>query len=105
MADEEKTIRIKTLEDFGRELRRNGDEESREGTMSLDGEATDAPITDGGSVGLSAPSAAARATRSSSRPCGGTPKMSGSECGGATGALHPWNISLRKIAPSQVNLV
>ena len=45
MADEERIIRIKTLEDFGREPGRDGDEESREGTMSLDGKATDAPIT------------------------------------------------------------
>ena len=45
MRDEEKIIRIKTLEDCDRELGRDGDEESREGTMSLDREATDAPIT------------------------------------------------------------
>ena len=41
MRDEEKIIRTKTLEDFDRD----GDEESREGKMSLDGKATDAPIT------------------------------------------------------------
>ena len=45
MADEERIIRIKTLKDFDREPGRDGDEESREGTMSLDGKATDAPIT------------------------------------------------------------
>ena len=45
MADEEEIIRIKTLKDFGRELGRDGDEQSREGTMSLDGKATDTPIT------------------------------------------------------------
>ena len=45
MADEEQIIRIKTLKDFDREPGRDGDEESREGTMSLDGKATDAPIT------------------------------------------------------------
>ena len=45
MADEEKIIRVKTFKDFDRELGRDGDEESREGTMSLDGEATDTPIT------------------------------------------------------------
>ena len=45
MTDEEKIIRVKTLEDFDREPGRDGDEESREGTMSLDGKATDAPIT------------------------------------------------------------
>ncbi len=41
MRDEEKIIRVKTFKDFGRD----GDEESREGKMSLDGKATDAPIT------------------------------------------------------------
>ena len=45
MRDEENIIRIKTLEDFDRKLGRDGDEESREGTMSLDGKATDAPFT------------------------------------------------------------
>ena len=45
MRDEEKIIRVKTFKDFKRELGRDGDEESREGTMSLDAEATDAPIT------------------------------------------------------------
>ena len=96
---------MKTFKDFDRELGRDGDEESREGTMSLDTESTDAPFTDGGSIWSSAPSAAARAIGSSSRRLGGTPKVSGSERGGATGALHLWNFSLSKIAPSQVNLV
>ena len=45
MRDEEIIIRVKTFKDFKRELGRDGDEESREGTMSLDAEATDAPIT------------------------------------------------------------
>ena len=45
MRDEEKIIRIKTLEDCDRELGRDGDAQSREGTMSLDREATDTPIT------------------------------------------------------------
>ena len=45
MRDEEKIIRVNTLEDCDREPGRDGDEESREGTMSLDGKATDAPIT------------------------------------------------------------
>ncbi len=45
MADEEKPIRIKTLKDFEREPGRDGDKESREGTMSLDTEAIDAPFT------------------------------------------------------------
>ena len=45
MRDEEKIIRTKTLEDFDREPGRDGDEESREGKMSLDEKATDAPIT------------------------------------------------------------
>ena len=45
MRDEEKIIRTKTLEDFDRELARDGDAQSREETMSLDGEATDTPIT------------------------------------------------------------
>ena len=45
MRDEEKIIRVKTFKDFKRELGRDGDEESREGKMSLDGEATDTPIT------------------------------------------------------------
>ena len=45
MTDEEKIIRVNTFEDFDREPGRNGDEESREGKMSLDTEATDAPFT------------------------------------------------------------
>ena len=45
MTDEEKIIRVKSFKDFKRELGRDGDEESREGTMSLDAEATDTPIT------------------------------------------------------------
>ena len=45
MADEEKIIRLNTFEEFDREPGRDGDEESREGTMSLDGKATDAPFT------------------------------------------------------------
>ena len=36
---------MKTLEDFDREPGRDGGEESRKGKMSLDGKATDAPIT------------------------------------------------------------
>ena len=45
MRDEEKIIQVETFKDFDRGLGRDGDEESREGTMSLDGKATDAPIT------------------------------------------------------------
>ncbi len=45
MMDEEKIIPVNTLKDFEREPGRDGDEESREGTMSLDREATDTPIT------------------------------------------------------------
>ena len=45
MRDEEKIIQVKTFKDFERGLGRDGDEESREGMMSLDTEATDAPIT------------------------------------------------------------
>ena len=45
MADEEKIIHVNTFEDFDREPGRDGDEESREGTMRLDGKATDAPFT------------------------------------------------------------
>ena len=45
MRDEERIIRIKTREDFDREPGRDGDEQSREGKMSLAGKATDAPIT------------------------------------------------------------
>ena len=45
MRDEEKIIPVNTLKDFEREPGRDGDEESREGTMSLDREATDTPIT------------------------------------------------------------
>ena len=45
MRDEEKIIQVETFKDFDREPGRDGDEESREGTMSLDGKATDAPIT------------------------------------------------------------
>ncbi len=45
MRDEEKIIRVNPLKDFDRELGRDGDEQSREGTMSLDREATDTPIT------------------------------------------------------------
>ena len=45
MADEEKFMRVNPLKDFDREPGRNGDEESRERKMSLDREATDAPIT------------------------------------------------------------
>ena len=44
MRDEEKIIRVKTLEDFDRELGRDG-EESREGRMSLNTEARETPIT------------------------------------------------------------
>ena len=36
---------VNTLKDFDREPGWDGDEQSREGTMSLDGKATDAPIT------------------------------------------------------------
>ena len=45
MTDEEKIIRVTTLKDFDQKLGRDGEEESMEGTMSLDGEATDAPFT------------------------------------------------------------